>query len=326
MANEPAGTPGEDLDDSPLGRAEVDVGPLAGGVPAGEVHGELAGVHRERRLVVTLASAGCAHAGNELLDVERLGHEVLRAPIEGVDLVLRAGLAREDDDGELARLCRLVRTSSPSTSGRPRSSSTRSAATSSTASRAPRPVATVCTSNPRARKATASVRLIAGSSSTTKIDVTRLRAGAADAPPGRSSTNVRPPPGVSSVAIVPPMASVKPFARPDPSRRRPAAGRHRAAERREQALAVAVGTPGPLSAIRRVTRSLSRRRRCGSRRRAACTSARSRRCWPARGPADLDRPDGEVGIDSHLDPVAAVDRLQALRGARQVDVRDRGRH
>jgi hypothetical protein len=102
LAEQPAGVAQQHLQQVPLGRRQPDARvprrPVAGYALGGQVHRQV--TERDARLLLRRRAAphGSAHPGEQLIDPERLGHVVVRARVEGLDLVGGIGAARQHDD------------------------------------------------------------------------------------------------------------------------------------------------------------------------------------------------------------------------------------
>ncbi len=73
--------------------------PAAGDAAGGEVDGGVAEPDDRLLLVVAAAAGHGSEAGEELVHAERLGHVVVGAGVEGLDLVEAVGAAGEHEDG-----------------------------------------------------------------------------------------------------------------------------------------------------------------------------------------------------------------------------------
>ena len=92
----------------------------------GQVDGVAADPRRRAGLAVAAAAGDGPDPGEEFVDAERFGDVVVGAGVEGVDLVAAVRAAGQHDDRDRVQARSLRMTSTPSMSGRPRSSTTRS--------------------------------------------------------------------------------------------------------------------------------------------------------------------------------------------------------
>src|SRR5215470_15746291 len=98
LAEQLAGMPHEHLKQVPLGGRQPDVLPTPDDALGRQVDRQVPERHawlaRLRQ-----AAAGCrAHPGQQLVHAERLGHVIVRAGVERLDLVVAVGAARQHDD------------------------------------------------------------------------------------------------------------------------------------------------------------------------------------------------------------------------------------
>ena len=250
LADQPAAAAGEHLDDPPLGRRQVDLLAVAGGAGVGDVEAQPVDLDDQVGLLAARPARGGADPRQQLLDRERLGDEVVGTEVERLDLVVGLGARRDHDHRHLGE--------------GPQLRQHRDAVEVGQAEVEQDHVGHPLVDDLQRRPAVAR-RLdvvVAGP----QVDRQRAphrgvvvddqherhRASSAAGCVASSSTNVSPPPGVSSVAIVPPIASVQPVrhgqAEPDAVLLRHVA---EPLERREQPRpGRGRATPGPVSAIR----------------------------------------------------------------------------